>query len=142
VAEDHAPVRGLVFGTIVCAASWLLFAEGAGNVGLQRAVSRGPALLLWEHPMAVPLLLGTAFLVSYSLVRWLLPRVTAIHAAAWVLAGDLFGSIVLAPVLVGELEPVNAPIVFATISFFGLQIAAAASGAWLATRIRTSAPAI
>lgn len=135
-------MRGLVFGTMVCAASWVMFAVGAGGVGLQRAVSKGPLLLLWEHPMAVPLLVGAAFLVSYSLARWLLPRITAIHAAAWVFAGDLFGSIVLAPVLVGELEPIHAPIVFATISFFGLQIAIAAFGVWLARRIPTSAHAI
>jgi len=135
-------MRGAVFGTIVCALSWLMFVLGAGNVGLQRSVSWGPQVLLSQHPMALLLLVGTALLVSYSLVRWLLPRVTAIHAAAWTFAGDLFGSIVLAPVLVGELEPVNAPIVFATLIFFGLQIAAAAAGAWFATRLRTSAPAI
>lgn len=132
-------MRGPMFGTLVCAASWLILAVGAGNVGLQRSVSDGPWLLLSEHPAAVPALLVVAFLVSYFLARGLL-RITALEAAAWILTGDLFASIVLAPLLIGELEVVHAPIVFATISFFGLQIAAATLGAWLATRIRASAP--
>jgi hypothetical protein len=53
---------------------------------------------------------------------------------AWVLVGDLIGAGFLAPLAVGELEVIHAPVVFAAISALGLQPLAAAAGSWVAAR--------
>ncbi len=50
--------------------------------------------------------------------------------------GDIIGAVVLAPILIGELEVIHAPVVFASITALGLQPVAAFLGAWLSrTRV-------
>ena len=45
------------------------------------------------------------------------------------LAGDLIGAVVLAPIAIGELEVIHAPLVFVAITALGLQPLAAFLGA-------------
>ncbi|OGO54046.1 MAG: hypothetical protein A2V84_09700 [Chloroflexi bacterium RBG_16_70_13] len=111
---------------IVCVTSWLALAVGAGNIGLQRSVAVGPLTLL-EQPLTVVLVaavsLGTALAVGWAL------RVSPLQLLAGVLVGDVAGAVILAPVAIGELEPIHAPVVFAAIAVLGIQPAAAWLGA-------------
>jgi hypothetical protein len=123
--------RAAVFGVFVCAASWIGLLVGAGNVGLQRAVTSGPYILLGGHPFAVPLLVGSAFLVAFVLARaWKGSRRFAVAGGVAVLIGDLVGAFLLAPLAVGELEIGHGPVVFVILSFYGQQVIAAFAGAW------------
>ena len=116
---------------LVCIASWLALAGGAGNVGLQRSISKG-AVSLVDYPLALVLVALTALVASFVVTRlWRLrPRDVVIG----VLIGDVLAGVALAPVLIGELEPIHAPLVFAAVTVLGLQPAGALIGAWLATR--------
>ena len=58
-------IRTLVSAVLVCAASWLGLLAGAGNVGLQRSVSIGPATL-FENPLAIGLAVGAAFVTALA----------------------------------------------------------------------------
>ena len=122
----------LVIGSgLVCVVSWLALAGGAGNVGLQRSISKGAASLV-DYPLALVLVALTALVASFVVTRlWRLrPRDLVIG----VLIGDALAGVALAPLLIGELEPIHAPLVFAAVTALGLQPAGALIGAWLATR--------
>ena len=118
-----------IAAAIVCLASWLGLLAGAGNVGLQRSVAISPMTLL-EVPLAIVLAAALAFVASLGLTR--LAHARPLQLVAWVLVGDLIGAAVLAPLAVGELEVVHAPVVFAAITALGLQPLAAIAGAWVA----------
>jgi hypothetical protein len=112
---------------VVCVATWGALGVGAGNTGLQRSISAG-ALSLFERPLAVALVAAVAF-GSASLLVALLPGVRPSRLLAWILAGDLIAGLVLAPLLIGELEPVHAPLVVAAVAVAGVQPLAAVVGA-------------
>ncbi len=117
-------------GAAVCLASWLGLWSGAGYVGLSRSVAVSPLTLL-EVPMALVLAAALAFAVALGLAR-LAGGTRPLQLVAWVLVGDLIGAAVLAPMAIGELEVVHAPVVFAAITALGMQPLAAAAGAWVA----------
>jgi hypothetical protein len=120
---------------LVCVASWVGLQVGAGNVGLQRSVAIGPLTLL-EVPLALALAVALALVAAWLPGR--LDRAKAsspIRVLAGVLVGDAIGAVVLAPVLIGELEVTHAPVVFVAITALGLQPVAAFIGAWLARRV-------
>ena len=127
-------MRTMVIASLVCIASWTGLFVGAGNVGLQRSVAIG-ALTLLEVPLALGLAAALAMVSA-----WLPARLDRTHAPSparlvvAVLVGDLIGAVVLAPVLIGELEIVHAPLVLWPVAALGLQPLAAYSGAWFATR--------
>ena len=118
-------------GAVVCLATWLALAAAAGNVGLQRSISKG-ALTLFEVPSVVLLVPLVGAAVAFVTARRLV--LTAPQLAGAVLAGDLFAGIVLAPLAVGELEPIHAPLVIAAVAVMGLQPAAVFVGAWAGFR--------
>lgn len=122
----------LAFGSgIVCVASWLALAAGAGNVGLQRSISKGAASLV-DYPNALILVAAVAFAAAFVVTRaW---RLRTRDVVIGVLIGDGVAGVGLAPALIGELELIDAPLVFVAVSVLGLQPAAALIGAWLATR--------
>jgi hypothetical protein len=60
--------------------------------------------------------------------------VSALPLLGAVLVGDLIGAALLAPILVGELELVHAPVVFVAISALSLQPLGALIGTWVARR--------
>lgn len=122
-------IRTLVGAGAVCAASWLGLLIGAGNVGLQRSVSIGP-LTLVEHPLAIVLATGMAFIVALgasTLGGASRPRLLSLMAG--ILAGDGIGALLLAPLAVGELTPFDAPVLFVALAVLGLQPLAALAGA-------------
>ena len=123
-------MRTAAIGAVVCLASWLGLRAGAGYVGLSRSVAVSPLTLL-EVPMALVLASALAFVAALGLAR-LAGDTRPLQLVAWVLAGDLIGAAVLAPLAIGELEVVHAPVVFAAISALGIQPLAAAAGAWAA----------
>lgn len=129
-------IRTIAIATLVCLASWAGLAFGAGNVGLQRTILIGP-WTLFEQPLAVVLPTAIAFAITFAMTG----AVRATAAGSWrlitaVLLGDAFGAIVLAPILVGELEIRDAPVVFVVITILGLQPLAVAV-AWLARQRAT-----
>ncbi len=125
----------IAFGAaLVCAASWIGLWIGAGWIGLSRSVAVNP-LTLVEVPLG-PLFGGVAAFVA----AWLPGRLEArsahdpIRLLAAVLVGDVIGAAVLAPFVIGELEVIHAPIVFASITALGLQPLAVLVGARLSRR--------
>lgn len=122
-------LRLAVGSVAVCFASWLALQVSAGNVGLQRSISKGAVSLL-ELPIVIVAVMVTAFAVAFVSAARL--RLATMPLVIGVLVGDAFASLVLAPLAVGELEPIHAPIVFAAVSVLGLQPAAASVGAWTA----------
>ena len=125
-------MRTPIAAAVVCLASWLGLWAGAGSVGLSRSVALSPLTLL-ELPLALVLATALALVAVLGLTR--LARGTPpIQLVAWVLVGDLFGAAVLAPLAVGELTVIHAPVVFVAITALGLQPLAAAAGAWIAGR--------
>ena len=122
-------LRMAAAGAAVCLASWLVLTVAAGNVGLQRSISKGAVTLL-ELPIAVVAVALTSFAVAFVLAPRL--RLAAIPVLLAVLVGDAFAGLVLAPLAVGELEPIHAALVFAAVTVLGLQPAAAFLGAWAA----------
>lgn len=106
--------RALIFGVLVCLASWFALAETAGNVGLQQSVTRyqlDPVGFLAIYPLAVALSLGTAFVVAFVFARGThAPKAFALHGAVAVLLGDLVASFIVAPVVIGELEIWHGPL--------------------------------
>jgi hypothetical protein len=123
--------RLIVGGSAVCLASWLALAATAGNVGLQRSISKG-AFTLFELPTVIVLVAVVAAAVAFVVARQL--HLTAFQLVVAVLVGDLFAGLVLAPLAIGEIEPVHAPLVVAAVSVMGLQPAAAFIGAWAGRR--------
>ena len=129
-------MRTAATGAVVCLASWLGLLVGAGYIGLSRSVAVGPLTLL-EVPMALVLASALAFVAALALTRHTrgahpLHTLHPLKVVAWILVGDLFGAAVLAPLAIGELEAVHAPVVFAAISALGIQPLAAGAGAWAA----------
>ena len=125
-------VRLVAGSAAVCLASWFTLAAAAGGVGLQRSIPKGAATLLLEQPVAVVLVAVAAFGVAYVSARRL--GVGSLPLLVGVLLGDAFAGLVLAPLAVGELEPIHAPLVWAAVSILGVQPAAAFAGAWAASR--------
>lgn len=137
-ARRSAAIGTLSTAAAVCVASWVGLLIGAGNVGLQRSVAVSP-LTLFERPLAVVLAVGLAFVVALGaamLRRGTRPAPLTLLTA--VLGGDAVGALVLAPLAVGELTPLDAPEVFAALTVIGLQPVAAAAGAVLGRVIRRS----
>lgn len=123
-------VKAIVFGAIVCIASWAGLAIGAGNVGLQQSVSRDPVFFATTYPLAIALSLAAAFTVAFVFARTQrTPRAFALIGALAVLLGDVLASFLVAPALVGELELEHGFIVLLAISLYGSQIIAAWLGA-------------
>jgi hypothetical protein len=122
--------RRVAAGSVaVCIATWLALAAAAGGVGLQRSISKG-ALTLFEHPLTIVIVAVMALAVGYlSAVRL---RIAPTPMLAGVLIGDLAAGLILAPIAIGELEPIHAPLVVAAVSVLGVQPAAAFVGAWAA----------
>jgi len=122
-------MRTAATAALVCVASWIGLLLGAGNVGLQRSVGVGPLTLL-EAPLALALSAGLAMGAA-----WLAGggASSPLRILIAVLAGDVIGAVLLAPLLIGELEIIHAPTVFVAISALGLQPLAACIGSWLAT---------
>src|SRR5688572_21374988 len=119
-------VLRLVAGSAaVCLGTWLALLT-AGNTGLQRSISTG-ALTLFEQPMVVALVAATGFAIAYACAKRL--RLAAVPLVVGVLLGDALAGLVLAPIAVGELEPIHAPLVLAAVSVLGIQPAAALAGA-------------
>lgn len=116
--------RTLVAGSLIAIASWLALAVGAGNVGLQRSISIGAWTLFTEQPMAVGMSLGASALACLVLGFGLrLGTGDAAPMLATLAVLDVVAGLVLAPLAIGELEPIHAPLVFASVSLLGLQIA-------------------
>jgi hypothetical protein len=114
----------LVAGSLVALASWVALAVGAGNVGLQRSISIGAWTLFTEHPIAVGLSLGASALTCLVVAFGLrLGTGDAAPMLATLAVLDMVAGLVLAPLAIGELEPIHAPLVFASVSLLGLQIA-------------------
>jgi lysylphosphatidylglycerol synthetase-like protein (DUF2156 family) len=123
-------IRASIAGGVVCLASWLALAGAAGSVGLQRSISKGAASF-FEIPIAVIVVSLVAAAGAYAVTRML--RTSPTHLLAAFLVGHLVAGLVLAPLAVGELELIHAPLVFAAVSVLGIQPAAALLGAWLAS---------
>ena len=127
-------MRIAAVASLACVASWFGLLIGAGNVGLQRSVAVSPLTLL-EIPQALALAAALAFGTA-----WVAGRIDPGSApaparlVAAVLVGDANGAAVLAPTVVGELELIHAPVVFASITALGLQPAATFLGAWRSRR--------
>ena len=124
-------MRTAVIAALVCGASWIGLWIGAGWVGLSRSVAVSP-LTLVEVPLGPLFAAIAAFVIGWLPGR--LDRMSGldpVRLVAAVLIGDVVGAAVLAPILVGELEVIHAPIVFASITALGLQPLAAFVGAWL-----------
>jgi hypothetical protein len=115
-----------------CVSSWLALAFAAGNVGLQQSISNG-ATTLFERPVVLVLVAVAAFGVAFVSARTLHLRPAPLLIG--VLLGDAIAGLVLAPIAVGELEPLHAPLVFAAVSVLGIQPAAALAGGWAAHRL-------
>ena len=120
-------------------ASWVVMELLLGNVGLQRMLSGGLQGFL-EQPVAVALACLTAFAVSFALSRaWRLPRSAALPIGVGVAALDLAAAIV-AVTIVGELQLSPGDILNSVlvVSLYGVQVVAAAAGAWLGVSFRRS----
>lgn len=129
-------MRIAAVSSLVCVASWIGLLIGAGNVGLQRSVAIGPLTLL-ELPLALGLATVLAFLAAWLPARFgPTSAFSPLPLVGGVVAGDLIGAVILAPYLVGELEVIHAPVVFAAITALGLQPLAAFAGAWFAARLQ------
>ena len=126
--------RTVAGGTAVCLATWSALAAAAGNVGLQRSISKG-GITLFELPSVLVLVALVAIAVAFVAAKRL--DLTAPQLVVAILVGDLVAGLVLAPLAVGELEPNHAPLVSAAVSVMGLQPAAAFVGAWAGRRAAT-----
>ena len=122
----------LVFGSaLVCVATWLGLAVGAGYVGLSRSVSVGAATLV-EHPAALVAVAVIGVTSSFAVTRAF--RLRPLLLLLGVLIGDAFAADVLAPIAIGELEVSTGVPVFLAITVAGLQPAAVVLGSWFAAR--------
>ena len=128
-------VRAALFGFVVCLASLVGLVIGAGNVGLQQSLRLDPVGFAADYPMAVILCLGAAFVAALIFVRTTRAARSFVPLGMLaVVAGDVLTSFVVAPLMVGELEPAHGFTVLVAVSLFGLQIVAAAAGAWAGAR--------
>lgn len=128
-------MRTAFVATGVCLVSWGGLFLGAGNVGLQRSVAVGPGTLV-EVPLGLILASALAFLAAFTLlVPARTPQIVPWHLVVAVIVGDMVGALILAPLAVGELTPLNAPIVFLALAALGAQPMAAFLGAHTARRV-------
>ena len=128
-------MRTAIVATGVCLVSWGGLFLGAGNVGLQRSVAAGPGTLV-EVPLGLILAAALAFLAAFTLlVLARTPQIVPWHLVVAVIVGDMVGALILAPLAVGELTPLNAPIVFLALAALGAQPMAAFLGAHTARRV-------
>ena len=115
---------------LVCLMSWAALGLAAGNEALQRSVSSMGPLSLLERPIAILLPAAIALAAAALLARTIAPIIPS-RLLKGVLVGDALGSILIAPLLIGELGPLNAPITFAVLAALGAQPLAAFVGAWV-----------
>ncbi len=127
-------MRTAIVATGVCLVSWGGLFLGAGNVGLQRSVAVGPGTLV-EVPLALILAAALAFLAAFALLVLAHSQIVPWHLVVAVIVGDIVGALVLAPLAVGELTPLNAPIVFLALTALGAQPMAAFLGAHIGRRV-------
>ncbi len=128
-------MRTAIVATGVCLVSWGGLFLGAGNIGLQRSVAVGPGTLV-EVPLGLILAAALAFLAAFTLlVLARTPQIVPWHLVVAVIVGDMVGALILAPLAVGELTPLNAPIVFLALAALGAQPMAAFLGAHTARRV-------
>jgi hypothetical protein len=116
---------------LVCVATWLGLAVGAGYVGLSRSVSVG-VMTLVENPAALVAVAVIGVTSSFSVTRAF--RLRPLLLLLGVLIGDAFAAEVLAPIAIGELEVSTGVPVFLAITVAGLQPAAVVLGSWSAAR--------
>src|SRR5919107_4368372 len=90
----------------VCLTTWLTLAITAGDLGLQRSISKG-AVSLFEIPIVIIGVASVAFVVGCLTSMRL--GIGSLQLLFGVLIGDLFAGVVLAPIAIGELEPIHAP---------------------------------
>lgn len=125
-------IKALAFGALVCIASWVGLAIGAGQVGLAHSVTRDPLFFATTYPLAILLSLTAAFVAAITFARVArTSRSFALTGALMVLLGDVVASFLIAPLAIGELEFQHGFIVLSAISLYGLQIAVAWLGATL-----------
>jgi hypothetical protein len=117
--------------------SWIALGLGAGNVGLQRSISSGAWTLFTERPLTVGLSLATATSISLGL-GWLIRLAgrDALGLAAGIALMDAIAGLVLAPLAIGELGPIHAPLVFLSVSLLGLQVVVPAAAVAIVGRLR------
>ena len=127
--------RLVLFGFIAAVPPWVLLAVLAGNEGLQRSISKGAWTLITERPH-VGLAVAMATLALAWVAAPLLGGRTSLLAPIAVLAWNLVAGLILAPIAIGELEPVHAPLVVAATTVCGLTLVAAWAGARLRRRSR------
>lgn len=121
----------LVWGSgIVCVATWLALAFGAGYAGLSRSVSNVGTL--GEHPAALVAVAVVGVLSAATVTRAF--RLRPLLLLLGVLIGDAFGADVLASIAIGELEVSTGVPVFLAMTVAGLQPAAVLLGCWLVAR--------
>jgi hypothetical protein len=120
--------------------SWIALGLGAGNVGLQRSISSGAWTLFTERPLTVGLSLATATSISLGL-GWLMRLAgrDALGLAAGIALMDAIAGLVLAPLAIGELGPIHAPLVFLSVSLAGLQVVVPAAAVAILGRLRPTA---
>ena len=95
----------------------------------------GPGTLV-EVPLGLILAAALAFLAAFTLlVLARTPQIVPWHLVVAVIVGDMVGALILAPLAVGELTPLNAPIVFLALAALGAQPMAAFLGAHTARRV-------
>jgi hypothetical protein len=128
-------VSTVAFAVVVCLSSWLGLAVGAGNVGLQQSLRLDPMAFATAYPLAVGLSLVGAFAAAAVFAaRTRKSTEFAVVVAVAVLFGDVLGSFLAAPLLIGELEPSDGGAVLLVVSLLGAQPVAAWAGAWLGAR--------
>ena len=131
-------MKAVLVGISVCIATWLTMAAMLGNVGLQRSVAIGPGTL-FERPLVIVAVLIVGGAVAAVVTRGLaLDGRHVLSAVASTVALDVGGSVVLAPLAVGELDISDWRRVVVVISLFGAQPAAAALGVVIAARRRAT----
>ena len=122
-----------MFWLIVAVPPCLVLAFLAGNEGLQRSISKGALTLITERPQAGLAVIGATLALS-ALAAPLLRGRNPLHAPLALLGWNLVAGLVLAPLAIGELEPVHAPLVIAATTVCGLTFLAAYLGAWARLR--------
>ena len=86
-----------------------------------------------EQPLAIVLAAGLAFVVGLGagLIAGRAGRVDPRRLVAFIVVGDAVGALLIAPLAVGELTPLNAPVVFAVLAVLGLQPLAGLAGSFI-----------
>lgn len=113
-------IRAAAIGFVAAVASWLTLAVSLGDVGLQRSVAIGPLTLLEQWPALVAMLAVNAAAVAGLVWVFAVERRGSLSVVIGSLAANAFGGFILAPVLVGELEPQHGFTVLSVITGLGI----------------------